>query len=65
VKVVFKKSFAKDLKKKSKNRKLSAKVEQIIGQVDEAEETHQIPNLKKTPSLQKSLGRQSQVRMEA
>jgi mRNA interferase RelE/StbE len=37
----------KDLKKKSKDRKLLIKVEQIIGQVDEAEDTHQIPNLKK------------------
>jgi mRNA-degrading endonuclease YafQ of YafQ-DinJ toxin-antitoxin module len=47
VKVEFKKSFAKDLKKKSKDRTLLAKVEEIIGQVDEAEGIHQIPNLKK------------------
>jgi mRNA interferase RelE/StbE len=47
VKVEFKKSFARDLKKKSKDRRLLAKVEQIIGQVDEAEDIHQIPNLKK------------------
>lgn len=47
MKVEFKKSFAKDLKKKSKDRQLSAKVEQIIGQVDEAQDTHQITNLKK------------------
>lgn len=47
MKVEFKKSFAKDLKKKSKDRQLSAIVEQIIGQVDEAKDIHQIPNLKK------------------
>jgi mRNA interferase RelE/StbE len=47
LKVEFKKSFAKDLKKKAKDRRLSAKVEQIIGQVDEAEDTPQIPSLKK------------------
>lgn len=47
MKVEFKKSFAKDLKKKSNDRRLSAKVEQIIEQVDEAEDTHQIPNLNK------------------
>jgi len=47
VKVKFKKSFARDLKKRSNDRKLSAKVKRIIGQVDEAENAHQIPNLKK------------------
>jgi len=47
VKVKFKKSFARDLKKRANDRKLSAKVEQIIGQVDEAEDTHRISNLKK------------------
>jgi len=45
VKVKFKKSFARDLKKRSNDRKLSAKVKRIIGQVDEAENAHQIPNL--------------------
>lgn len=47
MKVEFKKSFAKDLKKKSKDRRLSARVEQIIEQVDQAEDPHQITNLKK------------------
>lgn len=47
MKVEFKKSFAKDLKKKSYDRKLLIKVEQIIGQIDEAENPHLIPNLKK------------------
>ncbi|RTZ99593.1 MAG: type II toxin-antitoxin system RelE/ParE family toxin [Deltaproteobacteria bacterium] len=47
MKVKFKKSFARDLKKRSNDRKLSAKVKRIIGQVDEAENAHQIPNLKK------------------
>lgn len=47
MKVEFKQSFAKDLKKKSKDRKLLIKVEQIIKQVDEASDTHQIQNLKK------------------
>lgn len=47
MKVEFKRSFAKDLKKKSYDRKLLIKVEQIIGQIDEAENPHLIPNLKK------------------
>ena len=47
MKVEFKKSFATDLRKKSKDRRLSARVEQIIEQVDQAEDPHQIPNLKK------------------
>ncbi len=47
MKVEYKKSFAKDLKKKSNDRKLLAKVEQIIEQVDQAQDTHQISNLKK------------------
>ncbi len=47
MKIEFKKSFAKDLKKKYEDKRLLARVEQIIGQVDQAEDLHQIPNLKK------------------
>ena len=47
MKVEFKKSFAKDLKKKSYDRKLLIKVEQIIGQIDEAGNPQLILNLKK------------------
>lgn len=45
MKVEFKKSFAKDLKKKSNDRKLLDKVKQIIEQVDHVDEINQIPNL--------------------
>ncbi len=51
MKVKFKKSFARDLKRRANDRKLSAKVEQIIGQVDEAKDTHRISNLKKLKAL--------------
>jgi mRNA-degrading endonuclease RelE of RelBE toxin-antitoxin system len=46
VKVEFKKSFAKDLKKKSDDRKLLDKVKQIIEHVDHAGDISQISNLK-------------------
>jgi len=51
VKVKFKKSFTRDLKKRANDRKLFAKVEQIIGQIEEAEDTHRISNLKKLKAL--------------
>jgi mRNA interferase RelE/StbE len=47
VKVEYKKSFAKDLKKRSDDRKLLDKTKQIIEQVEQADDTNQIPNLKK------------------
>lgn len=47
MKVEFKKSFAKDLKKKSDDRKLLDKVKQIIDHVDHADDISQISNLKK------------------
>lgn len=47
MKVEFKKSFAKDLKKKSDDRKLLDKVKQIIEYVDHADDISQISNLKK------------------
>ncbi|MFZ1985402.1 MAG: type II toxin-antitoxin system RelE/ParE family toxin [Desulfatitalea sp.] len=47
MKVEFKKSFAKDLKKKSDDRKLLDKVKQIIEHVDHADDISQISNLKK------------------
>lgn len=51
MKVKFKKSFTRDLKKRANDRKLFAKVEQIIGQIEEAEDTHRISNLKKLKAL--------------
>lgn len=45
MKVEFKKSFAKDLKKKSDDRKLLDKVKQIIEHVDHADDISQISNL--------------------
>jgi len=51
VKVKFKKSFTRDLKKRANDRKLFAKVEQIIGQIEEAEDTHRISNLKNSKHL--------------
>ena len=47
MKVEFKKSFAKDLKKYSYDRRMLTKVEQIIGQVEKVENPHLILNLKK------------------
>jgi len=47
VKVEFKKSFAKDLKKKSDDRKLLEKVKQIIEHVEQANDIGQVSNLKK------------------
>jgi mRNA interferase RelE/StbE len=47
VKVEFKKSFAKDLKKKSDNRKLMDKAMQVIEQVEQADDLHCVANLKK------------------
>ena len=47
MKVEFKKSFVKDLKLKSNDKRLLEKVEQIIGMADDAENSHQISNLKK------------------
>ncbi len=43
----FKKSFAKDLKKKKNEKTLLERVRQIIQDVDEADSTHEINNLKK------------------
>ena len=43
----FKKSFAKDLKKKAKDANLRLRVQEIIQQVDEADRMDDIRNLKK------------------
>ena len=43
----FKKSFARDLKKKSKGIKLRSRVQEIIHEVDNAENLHEIKNIKK------------------
>jgi mRNA interferase RelE/StbE len=50
VKVAFKKSFAKDLKKKANDKNLLSRVDQILGQVDVARDISEIPNLKKLKS---------------
>lgn len=47
MKVEFKKSFAKDLKKRSDDRKLLDKIRQIIENVDQAQDASQISNLTK------------------
>lgn len=47
MKTRFKKSFARDLRKKSRDQKLLTKVEKTIGLFDDTEDTLQIPNLKK------------------
>lgn len=43
----FKKSFAKDLRKKSKETKLLSRVQEIIQEVDNVGSLHKIKNLKK------------------
>ncbi|MBC8430415.1 MAG: type II toxin-antitoxin system RelE/ParE family toxin [Desulfobacterales bacterium] len=43
----FKKSFAKDLRKKSKETKLLSRVQEIIQEVDNVGSLHEIKNLKK------------------
>ena len=45
--IEFKKSFAKDLKKKAKDVKLRLRVQEIIQQVDDADRMDDIRNLKK------------------
>jgi mRNA interferase RelE/StbE len=47
VNIEFKKSFAKDLKKKAKDANLRSRVQEIIQQVDDAEHMDDIRNLKK------------------
>lgn len=50
MRVEFKKSFAKDLKKKSHDRKLLEKVKYLIENVEQAENINHISNLKKLKS---------------
>lgn len=45
--IEFKKSFARDLKKKAKDANLRLRVQEIIQQVDDAERSEDIRNLKK------------------
>ena len=45
--IEFKKSFAKDLKKKAKDANLRSRVQEIIRQVDDADLMDDIRNLKK------------------
>jgi len=47
VNVEFKKSFARDLKKKAKDATLRLRVQEIIQQVDDADRVDEIRNLKK------------------
>lgn len=46
----FKKSFAKDLRKRSKETKLLSQVQKIIQEVDNVGNLHEIKNLKKLKS---------------
>jgi len=43
----FKKSFARDLKKKAQGIKFRSRVQEIIHEVDNAENLHEIKNIKK------------------
>ncbi len=43
----FKKSFAKDLRKKVHDKKLLSRVKEIIQEVDNADSVHELVNLKK------------------
>lgn len=43
----FKKSFAKDLRKKARETKLLSRVKEIIKEVDHADSVHELVNLKK------------------
>jgi mRNA interferase RelE/StbE len=47
VNLEFKKSFAKDLKKKAKEANLLSRVQEIVQQVDDADRIDDIKNLKK------------------
>jgi hypothetical protein len=48
VNIEFKRSFARDLKKKAKDANLRSRVQEIIQQVDDADRMDDIRNLKKT-----------------
>jgi mRNA interferase RelE/StbE len=47
VKIEFRKSFTKDLKKRKNDKPLLERVKQIILEVEEAQDIHKIKNLKK------------------
>jgi mRNA interferase RelE/StbE len=47
VNIEFKKSFARDLKKKAQEIKLRSRVKEIIHEVDNAESLYEIKNIKK------------------
>jgi mRNA interferase RelE/StbE len=47
VNIEFKKSFARDLKKRKQDKSLLGRIQQIINEVDEAENINNIRNLKK------------------
>jgi len=47
VKIEFRKSFAKDLKKRKTDKTLLKRVKQIILEVEETQDIHKINNLKK------------------
>ena len=44
--IEFKKSFARDLKKKAKNASLRSRIQEIIQQIEDADHTEDIGNLK-------------------
>ena len=47
MKIEFRKSFTKDLKKRKTDKPLLERIKQVILEVEEAPNTHQIKNLKK------------------
>jgi len=51
VKVEFRKSFTKDLKKRKTDKPLLERVKQVILEVEEAQGIHKINNLKKLKTI--------------
>ena len=47
MKLEFRKSFARDLKKRAQDKKLLSRVREIIKEIEEANNIHEIKNLKK------------------
>jgi len=51
VNIEFKKSFARDLKKKTQGIKLRSRIKEIIHEVDNAESPYEIKNIKKLKAV--------------
>ena len=47
MKVIFKKSFIKDLKNNSKNKKLLSQIKSVIEEIEDAQNINELKNLKK------------------